>query len=81
MKAIGLLDLNVVCFFFFCFFFFFFFFFCFFFFFIGSIWELMTPDRDGAIFDLRGMVGRIYTDYHYTLLHTKYESSGLCSFL
>ena len=29
-----------------------------------------------AIFDPRGMVGRIYKEDHYTLLHTKYESSG-----
>ena len=33
--------------------------------------------RGGAIFDPRGMVGRNYKEYHYTLLHTKYESSGL----
>ena len=26
--------------------------------------------------DPRGMAGRIYKEYHYTLLHTKYESSG-----
>ena len=36
--------------------------------------------RDGAIFDPRGMVGRIYKEDHYTLLHTKYESSGPCGF-
>ena len=30
----------------------------------------------GAIFDRRGMVGRIYKEDHYKLLHTKYESSG-----
>ena len=29
----------------------------------------------GAIFDPRGMVGRIYKEDHYTLLHTNYESS------
>ena len=34
----------------------------------------------GAIFDPRGMVGRIYTEDHYTLLHTKYESSRPCGF-
>ena len=28
--------------------------------------------------DPRGMVGRIYKEDHYTLLHTKYESSGPC---
>ena len=34
----------------------------------------------GAIFDPRGMIGRIYIEDHYTLLHTKYESSGPCGF-
>ena len=28
----------------------------------------------------RGMVGCIYKDDHYTLLRTKYESSGPCGF-
>ena len=28
----------------------------------------------------RGTVGRIYIEDHYTLLHTKYESSGPCGF-
>ena len=28
----------------------------------------------------RGTLGRIYKDDHYTLLHTKYESSGPCGF-
>ena len=36
--------------------------------------------RGGAIFDPRGMVGRIYKEDHYTLQHTKYESSGPCGF-
>ena len=36
--------------------------------------------RDGAIFDPRGMIGRIYKEDHYTLLHTKYESFGSCGF-
>ena len=36
--------------------------------------------RDGVIFDPRAMVGRIYKEDHYTLLHTKYESSGPCGF-
>ena len=36
--------------------------------------------RGGIIFDPRGMVGRIYKEDHYTLLHTKYESSGPCGF-
>ena len=30
--------------------------------------------------DPRGMVGRIYKEDHYTLLLTKYESSGSCGF-
>ena len=30
--------------------------------------------------DPRGMFGRIYIEEHYTLLHTKYESSGPCGF-
>ena len=34
----------------------------------------------GAIFDPRGMIGRIYIEDHYTLLHTKYESFGPCGF-
>ena len=36
--------------------------------------------RGGASFDPRGMVGRIYKEDHYTLLHTKYESSAPCGF-
>ena len=36
--------------------------------------------RGGAIFDPRGMVGRIYEEDHYTLLHTKYGSSWPCGF-
>ena len=40
----------------------------------------MTPPRGGARMDPRGMVGRIYEEEHYTLLHTKYESSGPCGF-
>ena len=36
--------------------------------------------RGGAIFDSRGMVGRICKEDHYTLLHTKYKSSGPCGF-
>ena len=28
----------------------------------------------------RGTVGRIYKEGHYTLLHSKYESSGTCGF-
>ena len=30
--------------------------------------------------DPRGTVGRIYKEDHYTLLHTKYDSSGPCGF-
>ena len=30
--------------------------------------------------DPRGTVGRIYKKDHYTLQHTKYESSGPCGF-
>ena len=36
--------------------------------------------RGVAIFDPRGMIGRIYIEDHYTLLHTKYESFGPCGF-
>ena len=36
--------------------------------------------RGGAIFDPRGMIGRIYEEDHYTLLHIKYESFGSCGF-
>ena len=36
--------------------------------------------RGGAIFDPRGMIGRIYIEDHYTLLHTKKESFGPCGF-
>ena len=30
--------------------------------------------------DPRDIVGRIHKEDHYTLLHTKYESSGPCGF-
>ena len=36
--------------------------------------------RGGAIFDPRGMIGRIYIEDHYILLHTKYEGSWPCGF-
>ena len=39
-----------------------------------------SDPQGGDIFDRRGMVGRIYKEDHYTLLHTKYESSGPCGF-
>ena len=34
--------------------------------------------RGGAIFDPRGMIGRIYIEDHKALLQTKYESFGPC---
>ena len=39
----------------------------------------MTP-WGRARMNPRGMVGRIYKEDHYTLLQTKYESSGPCGF-
>ena len=36
--------------------------------------------QGGSIYDPRCMVGRIYKEDHYTLLHTKYESSAPCGF-
>ena len=39
----------------------------------------MTPPG-GAHIDPRGTVGRIYKEEHYTLLQTKYKSSGTCGF-
>ena len=33
-----------------------------------------------ACMDPRARVSRIYKEDHYTLLHTKYESSGPCGF-
>ena len=36
--------------------------------------------RGGAIFDPRGIIGRIYKEDHYTLLYTISESSRPCSF-
>ena len=41
----------------------------------------MTPLGWGLYVDPRGTVGRIYKEDHYTLLHTKYESSGSCDFI
>ena len=35
---------------------------------------------DGVIFDPRDTVSRMYKGDHYTLLHTKQESSGPCGF-
>ena len=39
----------------------------------------MTP-QGGACMDPRGTVGRIYKEDHFSLLQTKYESSGPCGF-
>ena len=40
------------------------------------VFPMTPPGR--AHMDPRGTVGRIYKEDHYTLLHTKYESSGPC---
>ena len=44
----------------------------------------MTMGDDGpggvANLDPRGMIGRIYEEYHLTLLHTKYTSFRPCGF-
>ena len=37
--------------------------------------------RGRAIFDSRDMVGRIYKEDHYKLLHLKYKSTGPCGFV
>ena len=46
----------------------------------GSLYKHMTPGWGGgsgfANLDPRGLIGRIYVGDHYTLLHTKYISSG-----
>ena len=36
--------------------------------------------RGVANLDPRGMIGRIYVEYHLTLLHTKYTSYRSCGF-
>ena len=36
--------------------------------------------RGVANLDPRGMIGRIYVEYHLTLLHTKYASFRPCGF-
>ena len=41
---------------------------------IFYVFPMTPPGR--ARMDPRGTVGRIYKEDHYTLLHTKYESSG-----
>ena len=40
----------------------------------------VNDPRGGVIFDSRAMVGRIYKEDHYTLLHTKYEIPWPCGF-
>ena len=42
------------------------------------VFPVTPPGR--ARMDPRGTVGRIYKEDHYTLLHTKYESSRPCGF-
>ena len=43
--------------------------------------DLIPPPPQGrACMNPRGTVGRIYKEDHYTLLLTKYESSGPCGF-
>ena len=44
--------------------------------------SMVDNDMAGAwpVMDPRGTVGRIYKEEHYTLLQTKYESSGPCGF-
>ena len=49
------------------------------FFHILSLWRPMTP-QGVANLDPRGMIGRIYEGYHYTLLHTKYIGFKPCGF-
>ena len=41
---------------------------------------IANDPRGGAIFDPRGMIGRIYLEDHSTLLHTKDESFWPCGF-
>ena len=48
--------------------------------FLPSLSMGANDPRGGAIFDSRGMVGRIYKEDHYKLLHIKYESYGPCGF-
>ena len=52
------------------------------FFFIFSYCMTMGDDdpRGVANLDPRGMIGRIYVEYHLTLLHTKYTSFSPCGF-
>ena len=50
--------------------------------FIFSYCMTMGDDdpRDVANLDPRGMIGRIYVEYHLTLLHTKHTSFKPCGF-
>ena len=50
------------------------------FFFTFSYCKSMGDDdpRGVANLDPRGMIGRIYVEYHLTLLHTKYTSFRPC---
>ena len=41
---------------------------------------MANDDAPGACMDPRGTVGRIYKEDNYTLLHTKYGSSGHSGF-
>ena len=47
-----------------------------------KIFLCFSHDAPGAgpVWTFRGTVGRIYKEDHYTLLQTKYESSGPCGF-
>ena len=51
-------------------------------FFLFSYCMTMGDDdpRGVANLDPRGMIGRIYIEYHLTLLHTKYTSFRPCGF-
>ena len=66
MKALGLMVAGKK------YFFFFFFFLSF-----SHYKSVVANDsQGGANLDPRGLVGWIYVEYHWTLLHTKYYSSG-----
>ena len=45
-----------------------------------TIFLCFSHDAPGAHMDPRGTVGRIYKEDNYTMLQTKYESSGPCDF-
>ena len=42
--------------------------------------DIDDDPRGVANLDPRGMIGRIYVEYHLTLLHTKYTSFRPCGF-